>query len=287
MIRSMTAFARVEGPAAGQDLVWELKSVNHRYLEVSPRLPEQFRDLDNAVREKCRQRLSRGKVEVTLRPGGGESTESLTLDEDLVRQLSELTRRVGDIVQHPGTVSPLELLRFPGVLAAAPQDRESQSRAALALLDQALDRLLATREREGAALRRLVADRLSGVSEQAGQVRQALPGIREELRERLRRRVQEVSQSADPDRLEQELVFMAQKMDVDEELDRLDTHVAEVSRILDEGGTVGRRLDFLMQELNREANTLASKSVSSTTSAAAVELKVLIEQMREQIQNIE
>ena len=287
MICSMTAFARADRHLQGYSLAWEIKSVNHRYLEVSPRLPESLRALENAVREKCRNALARGKVEVTLRYQQDDSDASLELNEELVKQLSDVSRRVGDIVQHPGQVNPMEILRYPGVLSSKELDVELLQTESLSLLDEALTALVDTRRREGEQLANLIIDRLDGIGTQVDIVKAAIPRIKDAQRERLRNRIQDVIDSPDPDRLEQELVMLAQKMDVDEELDRLLTHVTEVRRILNKGGHIGRRLDFLMQELNREANTLASKSVDSETTAAAVELKVLIEQMREQIQNIE
>ena len=287
MIRSMTAFARADRHLTGASLAWEIRSVNHRYLEVGPRLPEGLRALENDVRERCRQRLGRGKVDVTLRYQTEEGEAELELNENLVKHLAEAARRVDDLVRHAGQVNPLEILRFPGVLSTREVDADTLHAEALAALDEALDALIVTRDREGEQLARMVRERLDGVGEQVVRIRQALPAIREALRDRLRQRVQEAVENPDPERLEQELVLAAQKMDVDEELDRLETHVAEVRRVVKKGGQVGRRLDFLMQELNREANTLASKSVDAETTAAAVELKVLIEQMREQVQNIE
>lgn len=287
MIRSMTAFARVDHHLDGASLAWEIRSVNHRYLEVSPRLPDALRALENAVRERCRNKLSRGKVDVTLRYQADDSDPQLELNEPLVKQLADAARRVGDMVLHAGQINPLEVLQFPGVLNTRQMDADTLQNTALTLLDEALDVLIATRDREGEQLGKLIVDRLDGVEKQVERVRQALPAIRDALRERLRQRVLSVVEKADHDRLEQELVLAAQKMDVDEELDRLVTHVGEVRRVVRKGGAIGRRLDFLMQELNREANTLASKSVDAETTAAAVELKVLIEQMREQVQNIE
>ncbi|WP_101674175.1 YicC/YloC family endoribonuclease [Alloalcanivorax mobilis] len=287
MIHSMTAFARADRHLEGASLVWEIRSVNHRYLEVSPRLPDALRALENPVREQLRKRLARGKVDVTLRYQTDDSDPCLELNETLVKQLSDAARRVGDLVLHAGQVNPLEVLRYPGVLNHIEVDADTLNATALELLNEALDALLDTRAREGAQLANMILERLDGIEVQTARVRQALPAIRDALRERLRQRVQDVVDSPDPDRLEQELVMAAQKMDVDEELDRLATHVTEVRRVVEKGGQIGRRLDFLMQELNREANTLASKSVDAETTAAAVELKVLIEQMREQIQNIE
>ena len=287
MIRSMTAFARVQEAGELATLIWEVKTVNHRYLEVSPRLPEAFRELDSPLRERCRQRLGRGKVEVTLRYQLREGEQGLSLNEALVQELSDAARRVGDLMRHPAPVDVAEIMRYPGVLQTAEVDTEALADDALKVLDQTLDKLVENREREGQTLRKLIEERLDGVLEQVKVVDQAVPAIMEHLRERLYKRVQEVVESPDPQRLEQELVLLAQKMDVAEELDRLRAHVDEVRRTLKKGGSCGRRLDFLMQELNREANTLGSKSVDAATTQAAVELKVLIEQMREQVQNIE
>ena len=287
MICSMTAFARADRPLEGYGLVWEIKAVNHRYLEVSPRLPDALRSLENAARERCRKALARGKVEITLRYQQDDSDAALELNEPLVKQLSDISRRVGDLVQHSGQVNPMEILRYPGVLGTRQLDVELLQRESLTLLDEALQALIDTRRREGEQLGKLIEDRLDGIITQVEIVKDAVPRIKEAQRERLRSRIQDVIESPDPDRLEQELVLLAQKMDVDEELDRLLTHVTEVRRILKEGGHIGRRLDFLMQELNREANTLGSKAFDTRSTQAAVNLKVLIEQMREQVQNIE
>ncbi|MEE4249122.1 MAG: YicC/YloC family endoribonuclease [Alcanivoracaceae bacterium] len=287
MIYSMTAFARVEKQIDEVTLIWELKSVNHRYLEVSPRLPDAFREIEGPLREQCRKALGRGKLEVGLRyqlkGGDGE----LTLNEALVQQLAGAARQVGDIMRHPAPVDITAILRFPGVMQGMDTDLSGYNKAALALLDEGLKALADARAREGDILANLIRERLDGVLVQVERVRAALPAILENLRGKLKKRVEEVIASPDPQRLEQEIVILAQKMDVAEELDRLITHVREVRRSLQEGGQVGRRLDFLMQELNREANTLGSKSVDTETTQAAIELKVLIEQMREQVQNIE
>lgn len=284
MIRSMTAFACAEGTSEQGGLSWEIKSVNHRYLDVAPRLPEPLRELENAVRQRCREQLARGKVEVTLRANDDRGWQ---LNEDRLQEVVKLSEEATARLAQPGPVPPLELLRFPGVMEPTERNGRDRSNQALALLDEALETLIATREREGAALRQLLYSRLDAARVEAERVRSALPDILEHLRARLFRRVREVAGEAHPERLEQELALTAQKMDVTEELDRLEAHLNEIQRILDEGGAVGRRLDFLMQELNREANTLASKSVAGETSQAAVELKVLIEQMREQVQNVE
>ncbi|WP_246950183.1 YicC/YloC family endoribonuclease [Alcanivorax quisquiliarum] len=287
MIQSMTAFARRDTHVAGTTLVWELKSVNHRYLEVTPRLPEAFRELDGPVRELCRKHLNRGKVEVGLRYQLEGGDVQVVIDEALVAQLNDALDRISQQIGPATAVNPADILRLPGVMQTQEADFAPLMAPALALLDEALATLVETRAREGAALRQLLEDRLTGVLVQVARTRAALPRIQDALRQRLIKRVEEVLANPDQDRLEQELVLLAQKMDVAEELDRLEAHVTEVRRALAEGGHVGRRLDFLMQELNREANTLASKSVDTETTQAAVELKVLIEQMREQIQNIE
>ena len=287
MIHSMTAFARVEKRLEAATLIWELKSVNHRYLEVSPRLPDAFRDLEGPLREQCRKALGRGKLEVGLRYQLKGGDGNLSLNEELVQQLAVAARRVGDIMRHPAPVDVAEILRFPGVLQGMETDLSGLGKAALTLLDDGLKALAEARAREGEILAGLLEERLAGVLVQVERVRAALPGILDNLRDKLKKRVEEVVASPEPQRLEQEIVILAQKMDVAEELDRLIAHVGEVRRSLGDGGQIGRRLDFLMQELNREANTLGSKSVDTETTQAAVELKVLIEQMREQVQNIE
>lgn len=289
MIQSMTAFARKDRhiDEQGTTLVWEVKSVNHRYLEVTPRLPDAFRELDGPVRELCRKRLNRGKVDIGLRYQADAGETSINLDETLVSELGSALHRIGELIQHPAPVSPADVLRMPGVLQTREADFGALLKPALALLDETLSSLVETRAREGQALAAMITDRLDGILVQVARTRVALPRIQEAQRTRLKKRIEDVIASPDPDRLEQELVLLAQKMDVAEELDRLEAHVTEVRRAVEQGGHVGRRLDFLMQELNREANTLASKSIDTETTQAAVELKVLIEQMREQIQNIE
>ncbi|AJD46498.1 hypothetical protein S7S_00370 [Isoalcanivorax pacificus W11-5] len=287
MIQSMTAFARRDTHVTGATLVWELKSVNHRYLEVTPRLPEAFRELDGPLRELCRKHLNRGKVEVGLRYQLDSGDTDIVIDDALVTQFGAAMDRINELLGPTSAVNPADILRLPGVMQTREADFAPLMAPALALLDETLAVLVETRAREGAALKQLLEDRLDGVLVQVSRTRAALPRIQDALRQRLVKRVEDVIANPDQDRLEQELVMLAQKMDVAEELDRLEAHVTEVRRALGQGGHVGRRLDFLMQELNREANTLASKSIDTETTQAAVELKVLIEQMREQIQNIE
>jgi len=287
-IHSMTAFARREGQGPWGTVTWELRSVNHRYLEVSLRLPEAVRDLEGAVRERLRSGLGRGKVDAGLRLQTDEATAaSISLDVDLARQLAHASREVDSLLYNPAPVSSMELLRWPGVIKTAQADPEALKEAAMALLEETLGELIAARAREGAALRQFIEERLEAVSAEVAKVKTRVPEVLTSVRERLQTRLAEVKGELDPARLEQELVLLAQKIDVTEEMDRLDAHVKEVRRVLKGGGAVGRRLDFLMQELNREANTLGSKSQDSETTQSSVELKVLIEQMREQIQNIE
>lgn len=285
MIRSMTAFASGERSAPWGTLACELRAVNHRYLEVSLRLPEELRALEPALRERIAARVQRGKLDLGLRLRAAVSTE-LKLNERMLDQLAALAKVCGTRFQGM-TVDFAELMRHPGVIEQAEIDPADLHEQAMALLDHVLDEFTAAREREGAKLGDAMRERLDGIAATAAQVRVWLPEIRAALRHRLEARLAEMKMPLDPGRLEQELVLSLQKIDVDEELDRLAVHVSEARRVLGLRDAVGRRLDFLMQEFNREANTLGSKSVDARTTQAAVELKVLIEQLREQVQNIE
>ena len=287
MVHSMTAFARQEHAADWGSLQLELRSVNQRYLEPHFRLPECLRDLEPAFREAMRQRLARGKVECSLRYEPAGAAEGLAVNQP---RLAELERALGEVRQAVEGATPpdaLALLDYPGVLERRGPNLEVIKGEALKLFKQALDDLVAGRAREGEKLATLIRERLVGIHAQVAEVRDLLPAILQRQRAQLLERLETVQAELDPQRLEAELTLLAQKADVDEELDRLATHVAEVERQLTQKGPVGRRLDFLMQELNREANTLSSKSVVASTTRCAVELKVLIEQMREQIQNVE
>jgi uncharacterized protein (TIGR00255 family) len=286
MIRSMTAFASAEADTPWGTLAFELRSVNHRYLELAPRLPEELRALEPALRERVQAKLTRGKVDVVLRFRPSGAAVDLRLNDALLDRLERAAGVLGERFPKLAT-DFVALLGFPGVLVQDELDQEGLQQAALALLDRALADLTATRAREGERLAVLLRERLDAIARLVEQVRARLPEIRAALRARLQARLAEIAQPADPGRLEQELVLQLSRMDVDEELDRLAAHVAEARRVLALADAVGRRLDFLMQEFNREANTLASKSVDQHTTQAAVELKVLIEQMREQVQNIE
>ena len=286
MIRSMTAYASAETTGPAGTLSCELRTVNHRYLELSPRLPDELRVFESALRERIGARLSRGKVDITVRLRGDARGESLQVNAGVLARLSELALDME--ARFPRMkIEFTELLRFPGVLQQAEVDPDLLQGALVDVLDRALDALTATREREGAKLAELLKDRLDAIERIVADVRTWMPQIREGLRARLESRLADIKQPVDPGRLEQELVLQITRTDVDEELDRLSTHIAETRRVLGMKEPVGRRLDFLMQEFNREANTLGSKSVDSRSTNAAVELKVLIEQMREQVQNIE
>jgi len=287
MIRSMTAFAACERTASAGHLGCELRSVNHRFLELSLRLPEELRPAESALRERVAQKISRGKVDLTLRLRLGQGVKAqLAVNTDLIEQLALLVRRLH--AQFPNmTVDFIELLRYPGVVEDAGIDQHGLQAEALSLLDQTLGEFVAAREREGAALAAAMHERLDGIERIATQVKEWLPEIRAALRAKLDQRLADLKQPLEPGRLEQEVVLNLQRIDVDEELDRLASHVAEARRVLSRPEAVGRRLDFLMQEFNREANTLGSKSVDARTTQAAVDLKVLIEQLREQVQNLE
>ncbi len=285
MIRSMTAFASAETSGPAGVLGCELRTVNHRYLEISPRLPDELRALESPLRERIGARLARGKVDVTVRRADAADAP-LEVDEAFLAKAAKLAREID--AHFPSLrVEFTELLRYPGVLRRSAVDPEAQQAALMAVVDQALDALVATREREGAKLAQILRDRLAAIEKAVAQVREWMPQINAALRARLEARLGEFRQGTDPGRLEQELVLQVTRADVDEELDRLSTHVAETRRVLGLDEPVGRRLDFLMQEFNREANTLGSKSVDARTTNVAVELKVLIEQMREQVQNVE
>lgn len=289
MTRSMTAFARQEAEHPWGSLIWEIRSVNHRYLEPHLRLPESLRDLEGSLREKLRKTLSRGKVECTLRFHPEAQAQQLTVNTEFAKELIAAADEVAALSLSGNTqpMNPLDVLRWPGVLQDAQIDMDQVKAEALTLFGSALDDLVAGREREGAELNNLIEQRLLSIAEIVVEVRSKLPEILQAQRDNLRSRLDELKDELDEGRLEQEMVMLAQKADVDEEMDRLNTHVQEVRRVLKQKGPIGRRLDFLMQELNREANTLSSKSIVAETTQCAVELKVLIEQMREQIQNIE
>jgi len=287
MIQSMTGYARYEHKADWGTAAWEIRSVNQRYLETFFRLPENFRSLENSLRDKFRKKLQRGKVECKLYVHMDEARQSeLSINEELAKSVIASAKWVS---QHSaaGQLNPIDVLKWPGVVNADEQDTDALQKEVLKALDATIDEFIENRKSEGSAIDRMLQERLDGVSKQVAFVRERMPEVLQWQRERLLTRFEEAKIELDPQRVEQEMIMLAQKVDVAEELDRLDAHVEEARKILKKGGPCGRRLDFMMQEFNREANTLASKSINADITAAAVELKVLIEQMREQIQNIE
>ena len=287
MVHSMTAFARSEQAGTHGTLSWEIRSVNHRYLEPHLRLPEAFRDLEGQVRDALRKGLSRGKVECTLRFAEESQRSSLQVDRERASQLIAAAESVAALIRQPAAIDPLQVLGWPGVLVADAADPQALNQSALELFHTALAQLKEGRRREGAELAKLLEERLDSILAEVATLREQVPQMLAAQRQKILDRFNEMAAELDPQRLEQEMVLLAQKSDVAEELDRLSTHVGEVQRVLKAGGAAGRRLDFLMQELNREANTLGSKAFDPRSTQAAVNLKVLIEQMREQVQNIE
>ena len=288
MICSMTAFARESLVTDQGVLTVELRTVNHRYLDCSFKLPDALRQLEPKLRERATQKLARGKLDCLVRlQTNPEQGSACNLNLEQLDKLLETSAVIAEKLPDSRPVSPLEVLQFPGIYSSGGGSDEEVLNAAQPLFGDAIDSLLANRQREGEQLGALVLDRLQQVEHEVTAIRALMPELMKLQRDRIIARIQDLDIEVDSNRLEQELVHIAQKADVEEELDRLDAHIVEVRRTLRKGGPCGRRLDFLMQELNREANTLSSKSVSSNTTQNAVELKVLIEQMREQIQNIE
>jgi len=288
MIYSMTAFARISKNLEIGNVQWEIRSVNQRFLDLNFRFPEIVRHLEMPIREKIRNKLNRGKLDISLRFTTLDSApSSLAINENLIKTIQLTHAKIAEITNNSDKLSTLQLMQWPGVLQESVTDEKQRDNALLDLFDQAIDQLLEARGREGDAMKHLLLDRIDLISEQVNRVRGEFPNILQWQKDRIINRFKEAEIEPDQERLEHELVYLAQKADIAEELDRLDTHLKEISRILKKGGNVGRRLDFLLQELNREANTLGSKSINKITTAAAIELKVIIEQMREQVQNIE
>ena len=288
MLHSMTGFARESAETDIGTLTWEIRAVNHRYLDVQFKLPEDLRPQEQAFRQQAGTALGRGKVECALyfRRAFDEDTE-MRLDTDLVElignRISDMTVKLPNVA----AVNPIEILRWPGVLQQPEIDVEPLFTEATKLLDAALESIGAMRASEGARIADMLESRCAEIEKIAASVRARMPEVLEATRVKQRERIEALDVEADPARLEVELALIATKIDVDEELDRLESHLVEIRAALQSDKPVGRRLDFLMQELNREANTLGSKSADTETTKAAVDLKVLIEQMREQIQNVE
>lgn len=286
MIQSMTAFGRVERQLRWGATVCEMRTVNHRYLEVTLRLPDELRTLESVIRDRIAVRLSRGKVECLVRLDRQEAgDEPLAVNQQLVRQLFAAAESLP--MANPAPLQPLEVLRWPGVLSRTALDLAAVTEPLLQLVDATLDAVVDTRRREGERIRALILERCAAISTITATARRLMPEIIRSIRERYLQRAREMDLQLDAERLEQEILLLLQKLDVAEELDRLEAHVAEVRQVLDRDQPAGRRLDFLMQELNREANTLGSKAGTLESSNASVDLKVLIEQIREQVQNVE
>ena len=288
MLHSMTAFAQQEQSTELGTLSWEVRAVNHRYLEPGFRLPETFRAIEPRLRDILRGSTQRGKIDAQLRYSGGPlESQATRIDQKQLQQLLQALDQVQQQSNASAAPSTLELLAWPGVVQANQVDQQAQHGAAIALFETSVQDLVAMRAREGEKLGEFIAQRLDGIDTVLQQLRSDMPGLLAAQQQKLRDRVAQLQASVEPARLEQELLIIAQKTDISEECDRLETHIVETRRALAKGGVCGRRLDFLMQEFNREANTVSSKAVASSISQAAIELKVLIEQMREQIQNIE
>jgi uncharacterized protein (TIGR00255 family) len=286
MLTSMTAFQRTTETGHWGSATLEIKTVNHRYLDMSIRLPDDLRMMEPVFREIIQNKLSRGKVDCTLRFDLDETDNAnLEIDTELAQKLIKSANLLA--IESSQPINPIDILKWPGVVTKVRPDLSTLVEPVQALLIKTLEQLIESRQREGGKLRDTILVKCENMANLVGQTRELLPKIISELRSRYQQKARELLDELDNDRLEQEILHLVQKMDVDEELDRLEIHLSEVKRVLDLNEPVGRRLDFLMQELNREANTLASKSINIDTSNSSIDLKVLIEQVREQIQNIE
>jgi len=287
MPRSMTAYARITEDNSWGSITCELRSVNHRFLEVGFRMPDVLRESETALRDMTRKKLTRGKIDCSVQIAFNHSDAGSTLDLELAQSHIEIAQAIANKLSDAAPISAVDIMQLPGVIKDASIEASQVNKAGKKAFDLALDQMLEGREREGAKLAEMVEQRLAGIESQIAIVRENLPEILQQQRTRLHEKLNELKEQMDEQRLEQEMVIIANRADVDEELDRLEAHISEIRLALKSKESIGRRLDFLMQELNREANTLGSKSISSTTTQVSVELKVLIEQMREQIQNIE
>jgi len=287
-LHSMTGFARAQAQGNWGLAICELRSVNHRYLETSVHLPETLRALESTLRDQIRHHIKRGKLECYIRYQHGDvKNAELIVNTHLVRQLCQVNDSIAEVIKNPSMINTMDILRWPGILQIEELDLEVIEDEIVKLVDNALISLAEARSREGSELRALFIKRLDGMEAEIAKVKTRLPDILVAQREKLMTRFKDAKIELDPARLEQEIVMVVQRIDILEEIDRLSAHISETRRILKQGGLVGRRLDFLMQELHREANTLGAKSIDVDTTRASVELKVLIEQMREQVQNIE
>lgn len=289
MIRSMTAFAREQSQGEWGSLTCEMRSINHRYLETNLYLSDVLRVFEMPVREQVKKALKRGKVEVSLRyrSVGGSAASAFSVNKDLVKELSKASEEIASVLVNPAPITIADVMRFPGVMESKEADQEVLKKEVSDLVAKTLEELIAAREREGSELNKIFQERMECMETEMSKVRERVPDLVKEAADRIQKRFTDAQVDLDPARLEQEMVIFAHKIDIAEEIDRTNTHINEVRRILKNGGLAGRRLDFLMQELNREANTMGSKSTDSVITHAAVEMKVLIEQVREQVQNIE
>ncbi len=283
----MTAFAQAHASQPWGSLTWEIRSINHRYLELHFRLPDALRDIEQSLRETARAHVQRGKVDCYLQLVIDHSTSDIGIDQTAARRYVSACETIAKLIDDPAPLNPLQILDRPGVIAEDPSFAEDLKQVAQATYATALTDLGAGRLREGEKLAAFIKARLEEIRRHVLALRSDLPALRAAQQRKITDKLAEFGDRLDQDRLEQELVYLAQKTDVDEELDRLDTHVDEVAKVLAQDKPAGRRLDFLLQELNREANTLAAKANAGSTTYAAVDLKVLIEQIREQIQNLE
>jgi len=287
MPHSMTAFARQSAQFSWGSITWEIRSVNHRYLELDIRMPETVRELEMTLRDQTRKTLNRGKVGCFMQLQLEQSSSEVSVNTELASRYIDASEQINALLSAPASISPFDILNRPGVLREAQVDADELKKETIELFNKALGQLCDAREREGIKLQEFIEQRLDGIAAEVIKVRHVLPELMAAQQQKIRSKLDELKGDLDNDRIEQELVHLAQRADVDEELDRLEAHLSEIHHILSRNGPIGRRLDFLMQELNREANTLSSKSLATDTTKSAVELKVLIEQMREQIQNIE
>ncbi|MCL5261095.1 MAG: YicC family protein [Gammaproteobacteria bacterium] len=287
MIQSMTAYARQSDQGAWGMATWEIRSVNHRYLDCSIKIPEALRQIETTIRQTLQQKIHRGRVECNLKYQPGEKCGlNLTLNQPLLKKLLSVVAEIKQVVPDSNNIDLMKILSWPQVVQFVEEDTEFTLQAIQSLFLKTLADLEATRIREGAELKNFLMDKLSIVLQLTKKAEQRAPQILVNQKTKLLSRLAEIKGELDNTRLEQEMVFFAQRIDITEELDRLTTHAKEMQRILTNGGNVGKRLDFLLQELNREANTMAAKSVDNEITGIAVELKVYLEQMREQVQNI-
>ncbi len=287
MIKSMTAFANSEIKIDNLTLNCELRSVNHRYCDISFKLPESLRYLESDLRSAINSKVKRGKIECAITIKKQTHHESFDIDQQAIKSLLDATGAIEQLMGASKAFSPLDILAFPGIRKETEIDKNTLSENTAHLIKSVLPKLIDAKSREGEKLKELISIRCANIMTLAQEAENRLPLVHTQIREKLLSRIDSLQQEPDTERLEQELLFIAQKMDVAEELDRLQAHVAEVQRLIEQNEAIGRRLDFMMQEMNREANTLASKSQDIKMTQIAIDLKVLIEQMREQIQNIE